>query len=199
MLAKILSQKRRELERIDFERGIKKIRKSLPQLDETRSLTRSLAEEEGISLIAEIKRRSPSKGLLAPDLDVEKTTSSYEKAGAKAISVLTEKNFFDGSFQDLELAHECTRLPILRKDFILEEFQVWESRYLGADAILLIVAILDPEKLRRFHSLARQIGLEVLVEVHTEEELGEGLKAGSEMVGINNRNLETFEVNGLRQ
>ncbi len=146
-------------------------------------------------MIAEIKRQSPSKGLLARDLDIEKTSGLYEKAGAAAISVLTEEEFFRGSIEDLKTARACSRLPVLRKDFILEEFQVWESKFVGADAILLIVAILCPEKLCSLHSLARQIGLEVLVEIHNEGELQEALELNPEMVGINNRNLENFEVN----
>lgn len=131
---------------------------------------------------------------MAWNLDVEETVRLYEKAGACAVSVLTEDEFFGGSVKDLKMAKSCTRLPVLRKDFILEEFQVWESRFLGADVILLIASILSSEKLPRLHSLAKQIGLEVLVEVHTERELQKALKVNPEMVGINNRNLKSFEV-----
>lgn len=194
MLDEILYQKRKELEKIDFEFEIERIRKAVSKLGSIKSFSKSLTEEKNISLIAEIKRRSPSRGLLASNLDVEKTTRLYEKAGACAISVLTEKKFFGGSVEDLKAAKDCTRLPVLRKDFITEEFQVWETKLVGADAILLIAGILDAEKLCALHSLAKKIGLEVLVEVHTEDELQKALKVNPEMVGINNRNLKSFEV-----
>ena len=194
MLDKILSQKRKEFQNVDFQSEIEKMKKRLSGLAPTRSFTQSLTLNKDISLIAEIKRSSPSQGPLVRDLDVEKTARVYEKAGASAISVLTENQFFDGSIEDLQKAKHCTQLPVLRKDFILEEFQVWESRFLGTDAILLIAGILSSEELNRFHSLAQQIGLEVLIEAHTEKELRKVLQINPGMVGINNRNLESFEV-----
>jgi indole-3-glycerol phosphate synthase len=194
MLAEILSQKRRDLESIDLVSETERMRNLASQSGPVRSLRQNLTEEREVSLIGEIKRRSPSRGLLAENLDVEKVTRSYEEAGAKAVSVLTETVFFGGSVDDLKTVRNCTELPILRKDFVLEEFQVWEAKALGADAILLIAAILDPETLHRLHTLAGQVGLEVLLEVHTEQELEEALKTGPEIVGINNRDLTSFET-----
>ncbi len=192
MLDRILAMKRRELQANGLD--IEKIRDAVVTMAPVRSLRQSLAEEKFVSLIAEVKRCSPSKGLLAPDLEVRKLVRTYEKAGVKGISVLTERNFFCGMPGDLIMAKDCTNLPVLRKDFILQESQVWESRFLGADAILLIAAILNPQRLQRLHSLAFEIGLEVSVEVHTEWELEAALKVDPQMIGINNRDLKTFKI-----
>jgi len=194
MLTEILRQKRKDLDGVNAASRIEALRAEVSCLGPTRSLKRSLTEEKTVSMLAEIKRRSPSKGLLAGDLNAGKTARLYEKAGARGISVLTESSFFGGSTDDLTAAGESTRLPVLRKDFILEEFQVWESRAIGADAILLIAAILTPEKLHKLYSTAGRIGLEVLVEAHTEADLREVLSMGPEIVGINNRDLDTFDV-----
>jgi indole-3-glycerol phosphate synthase len=154
----------------------------------------SLQSEKQVSIIAEIKRRSPSKGELASDLQAVETALTYERAGARAISVLTEEEFFAGSPEDLiEVNHEI-KLPILRKDFILDEFQIWESRFIGADAILLIASILETRKLADLYSLAYGIGLEVLVEIHDEDDLEKTIDIRPQIVGINNRNLKTFTV-----
>jgi indole-3-glycerol phosphate synthase len=194
MLDDILLHKKRELEGINQAAGIECIKQLISQLKPVLSLKQSLREDEGVSLIAEIKRRSPSKGTLAEDLSVEDTVQGYQRSGARAVSVLTDQHSFGGSTDDLMTAKHASSLPILRKDFIVEEYQIWESRLIGADAILLIVAILTPEKLSHYYSLARRIGLEVLAEVHTRDELETALTIRPEIIGINNRNLATFEV-----
>ena len=146
------------------------------------------------AIIAEIKKASPSKGLLAAQFDPPTTAQSYERGGAAAISVLTDTRFFQGGLGDLEAARAAVRLPVLRKDFTIADDHVAEAAAHGADAILLIAAILDLERLRRFRLYAAEFGMSVLVEVHDEGELELALKSGAEIIGVNNRNLRTFEV-----
>lgn len=147
-----------------------------------------------IKLIAEIKRASPSKGLLYSHPDIDHIAISYSRGGAAAISVLTEPSFFQGSYQDLIKTKAITGLPVLCKDFILEDYQVFESRVYGADAILLIAAIHETKYLRSLLTLANNLGLSVLTEVHNEREVQRALDAGASLIGINNRNLEDFSV-----
>jgi indole-3-glycerol phosphate synthase len=195
MLTDILKQKRKELREAGAESRMETLRTELSSLAPTRSLKQSLTRGAGAALIAEIKRRSPSRGTLARNLDPARTARLYEESGASAVSVLTDSTFFSGSNEDLKAAKSSTGLPVLRKDFILTEFQVRESRVIGADAILLIAAALEPGDLRDLYSIARRMGLDVLVEVHSEADLREALRLEPEIVGINNRNLETFDVN----
>ena len=148
----------------------------------------------GISLIAEHKRSSPSAGVIRADLELADVVCAYERAGARALSVLTEESRFGGALEDLAAARAASALPILRKDFIVEEYQVHEALAGGADAILLIVAALDTGTLIRLHSLATQLGLATLVEVHDAVELDVAHEIGSEIVGINNRDLTTLAV-----
>lgn len=148
-----------------------------------------------ISVIAEFKRRSPSKGDLRPDADVGSIVTAYETHGAAALSVLTDERFFGGRADDLRVARRTTDLPVLRKDFIIDEYQLWESAYIGADAVLLIARVLDDAQLRDYLAVARGgLGLAALVEVHDERELERALAAGATLVGVNNRNLDTFET-----
>jgi indole-3-glycerol phosphate synthase len=147
-----------------------------------------------LSVIAEHKRRSPSAGPIRDDLALEDVVSAYERGGAAALSVLTEGPSFDGSLDDLRAARAATRLPVLRKDFIVDGYQVLESYAAGADAILLIVAALSPAELASFHADATALGLSVLVEVHDERELDAALSLGAPVIGINNRDLTTLEV-----
>jgi indole-3-glycerol phosphate synthase len=148
----------------------------------------------GISVIAEHKRSSPSAGVIRADLELPDVVSAYERAGASALSVLTEEGRFGGALGDLAVARAAASLPILRKDFIVEEYQVHESLAAGADAILLIVAALDTGTLIRLHSLATQLGLATLLEVHDAVELDAAHEIGAGIVGINNRDLATLEV-----
>ena len=148
----------------------------------------------GISLIAEHKRRSPSAGPIRDDLSLEEVVAAYERGGAAALSVLTEGPNFGGSLDDLRRARAATRLPILRKDFTLDAYQVHEAHAAGADAILLIVAALDDPELRELHGLARELGLTALVEVHDARELERALALDPRLIGINNRDLTTLQV-----
>lgn len=148
----------------------------------------------GLSLIAEVKRASPSKGPLRPALDVGELVSAYESAGARAISVLTEQDYFAGSLDDLVTAAEHTSLPVLRKDFVIDAYQVYEARAFGASAVLLIAALLDDARMSRLSGLAFDLGLDVLLEVHDEAELARAAAIEGVIVGINNRDLHTFEV-----
>lgn len=148
----------------------------------------------GVGLIAEVKKASPSAGLIRPDFDPVTIAREYEVAGASCLSVLTDQKFFQGSLDFLRQIRAAVRLPLLRKDFIIDERQILEAARAGADAILLIVAILDNHRLQRFHALAREGGLAVLVEVHDTAELDRALAVNPALVGVNNRDLKTFRV-----
>lgn len=145
-----------------------------------------------VRLVAEVKKASPSRGVLAAGMDPVALACRYAEAGAAALSVLTDAPFFHGELEDLAAVRRAVTLPILRKDFILEEYQLWESRAWGADAILLIVAILEPGALRDLRQAAKGLGLAALVEVHTREELERALDSGATIVGVNNRDLRSF-------
>jgi indole-3-glycerol phosphate synthase len=146
------------------------------------------------AVIAEIKKASPSKGLLQPNFDPAFIATTYENGGAAALSVLTDGKYFQGSLADLELARGRTMLPVLRKDFTIDPIQIYEAAAHGADAILLIAALLDERQLRSYRELAEELGLSALVEVHDGEELKPAVASGAKIIGVNNRNLETFEV-----
>jgi indole-3-glycerol phosphate synthase len=154
----------------------------------------ALSRPDRLNIIAECKRRSPSKGVLRPEYDPAAIASGYAAAGAAAISVLTESTFFDGSLDHLLAVRASVSIPILRKDFIVSEYQVLEARAAGADAILLIVAALTPEELRSLAACATRWGLDALVEVHSADELSIALDAGATVIGVNNRNLRTLTV-----
>ena len=154
----------------------------------------ALLATSGASVIAEIKRRSPSKGLIREDFDPASIARAYADAGAACISVLTDSHFFGGSLADLETVRKTVAIPLLRKDFVIDPFQIDEARLAGADAILLIVAALDPDRLEALHDHARGLGLDVLVEVHSEDEFDRAEVLGATLVGVNNRDLRTFEV-----
>lgn len=150
--------------------------------------------DNGIAIISELKKASPSKGLLRPQYDPETIAKDYEKNGASCLSVLTESEFFLGSDDHLLTAKKTVELPILRKDFIIDEYQIYESRYIGADCILLIVAALSQQQLQDFFKLATELQLEVLIEINNEQELERALDIPTKMIGINNRNLRDFSV-----
>lgn len=163
-----------------------------------RGFARALRERSAIApaMIAELKKASPSKGLIRAEFDVAKLADSLKAGGATALSVLTDEPYFQGSLRNLEIASAQTELPCLRKDFIVDEYQIVEARAHAADAILLIVAALADEEIKRCTSFAHECGLDVLCEVHTDEELARvlDLNAGCDAYGVNNRNLSTFEV-----
>jgi len=146
------------------------------------------------SLIAEVKKASPSRGLIRADFDPAEIAAAYEQAGASAISVLTDEKYFQGRLEYLEAVHRAVSLPVLRKDFIIDAYQVYEARAAQADAILLIVAALSRERLSELMALAGELGMASLVEVHTAEELDAALEVGARIIGINNRDLRTFET-----
>jgi indole-3-glycerol phosphate synthase len=148
----------------------------------------------GVNIIAEIKRASPSKGDIAPDLDASRTASRYAKGGAAAISVLTDPTYFKGSLEDLTTARSVCNLPVLRKEFIISSYQVYQAASAGADAILLIARILTPRKLDQLYALCRDLGMDALVEIHTPDDARTVAACGARLVGINNRNLSTFET-----
>jgi len=170
------------------------IRKAALAAGPTRDFAGGLRRADGrLAVIAEFKRRSPSKGDLAPDLDPALTAKAYESGGAAALSVLTDGPFFGGTVADLQVASEAAALPILRKDFVIDGSQIWEARAIGADAVLLIVAAIpDDDLLAELHVLAADLGLAALVEAHDDAEVDRALAAGACIVGVNCRNLGTF-------
>ncbi len=155
---------------------------------------RSALRRDGISLIAEVKRQSPSKGSILPDMDVAHLATLYEQSGARAVSVLTDYKFFGGTMEDLVKVHTQTKLPCLRKEFIIDPYQIYEARAAGVAAVLLIVRILSDEELRGFRSLCRSLGISALVETHTEDEILRAIDCGANIIGINNRDLDTLEI-----
>lgn len=146
------------------------------------------------AIIAEIKKASPSRGILAHDFDPARIAKEYKKGGASALSVLTDRDFFQGRLEDLETARKAVGIPAIRKDFTIDEYHVVEAAAHGADAILLIAAVLDRQQLRCFRELAKQYRMAALVEVHDEAELDKAVASGAEIIGVNNRDLRTFEV-----
>ena len=192
ILARIVERKREELR----EAAAPLI--NLRQTAELKSLTKrdfaASLRSHHPAIISEIKKASPSRGVLAPDFDPVGLSRKYEAGGAAALSILTDRDFFQGSLEDLKAAREACKLPVLRKDFTISEYHVYEAAAAGADAILLIVAILDDAELRAFRELAAQCGMAALVEAHDARETETALKSGAEIIGINNRDLRTFQV-----
>lgn len=159
-----------------------------------RYFSKALSTNAGLKLIAELKQASPSQGMLRDRFDPVEIARIYEEEGAAAVSVLTEERFFRGSLDDLSRVRNVVSCPLLRKDFVIDEYQVYEARAFDADAVLLIAAILDDGRLKDFQSLARDLGMESLVEVHTEAEVDRALRADARLIGINNRDLATFKT-----
>ncbi|PCJ52730.1 MAG: indole-3-glycerol phosphate synthase [Candidatus Hydrogenedentota bacterium] len=153
---------------------------------------------EGISLIAEVKIASPSKGIMMEDADPVRLASIYEQCGANAVSVLTDEKYFQGSLNNMRVVERSIKLPVLRKEFIIDPYQIYEARAANADAILLIVRILTDEQLRDFRDLAESMGMGVLVETHDAPEIERALESGARIIGINNRDLSTFDVDYKR-
>jgi len=179
-------------------RSVDKVIDKVGNLDATRDFRGALHSRTQLGVIAEIKRRSPSKGDLAIDLNPSELAEKYEEGGASCLSVLTDAEFFGGSVDDLQAARGACSLPVLRKDFTVGELDVLDARLMGADCVLLIAAALDQQELRAFHQLALEIGLDALVEIHDEAELERALTAEATLIGVNQRDLLTFEVNHER-
>lgn len=194
ILDQIVSHKRREIEDRKNLYPIRLLEQSIYFPTPVVSLKKYLLREDKSGIIAEIKRKSPSKGIINSDISVERTSIGYMQAGASALSVLTDTQFFGGTNEDLVTARKFNFCPILRKDFILDEYQIVESKAIGADAVLLIAAVLEPDTLRKLSVFAHSFGLEVLVEVHDEEETKATSDTPVDLIGVNNRNLKTFEV-----
>jgi indole-3-glycerol phosphate synthase len=173
---------------------IKLLEQSIFFSSPTVSLKKYVKRADKTGIIAEFKRKSPSKGVINAYASVERTSLGYMQAGASALSILTDKHFFGGSNEDLKTARKYNFCPILRKDFTIDEYQIIEAKSIGADAILLIAAVLSPEKISKLVEFAHSLQLEVLLEVHNEEELLSNLNSGADLIGVNNRNLKTFEV-----
>ncbi len=197
ILDTIVEQKQREVALLPERRiAAGDLRDAMLERGERRDFLVALRKPRAgdIALIAEVKKASPSAGVICKDFDPIRIAKEYEAAGASCLSVLTDEQFFQGSLDYLRQIRAAVKLPLLRKDFIIDERQILEAIEWGADAILLIVAILDDVRLRHFHELAAQAGLAALVEVHDEAELDRALAAGAGLIGVNNRNLKTFKV-----
>ena len=194
ILDDIVSHKKQELERRKEAMPLAGLKDGRVLIENPRAFQEALTQSKDIALIAEIKEASPSAGLIRKDVDPVGIGRVYEGFGAAAISVLTDERFFHGSLANMKQVKEAVIIPVLRKDFIIDAYQIYESRAAGADAVLLIVAVLSDDELRAFLSLCRDLGLEALVEVHTESERDRALEAGAEVIGINNRDLTTFAV-----
>lgn len=192
-LDKILSNKKMEVDERKSLYPIPLLKRSVYCNSQTVSLAKYLKRDDKNGIIAEIKRHSPSQGYLNKYLNVERTSVGYMQAGASALSVLTDAEFFKGTSEDLSTARKFNFCPILRKDFIIDEYQIEESRSIGADAILLIAAVLSKGEIEKFTELAHSLGLEVLLEIHGEEEL-EKIYDRVDIVGVNNRNLKTLQI-----
>lgn len=202
ILAEILAVKQEEVAAARGKRPLAAVRAAAEAAPPSRGFERALREGPGMRVIAEVKKASPSKGLIRPDFDPVAIARAYEANGAACLSVLTDERFFQGSLSYLEEIRQAVTLPLLRKEFIIDEYQVYEARAAGADAILLIVSAFvgecaqgrTPADLNRLAALARSLGMDVLTEVHTADEMALALDSGATLVGINNRNLKTFET-----
>lgn len=197
ILEAIVEQKRREVAPLPVRRvATGELRAALLARDERRDFLAALRRPRAgdIALIAEVKKASPSAGVLCGNFDPVRIAQEYEAAGASCLSVLTDEKFFQGSLDYLRQIRAAVKLPLLRKDFIIDERQILEAVEWGADAILLIAAILDDARLKHFHALATEAGMTALVEVHDEAELDRALALSAALIGVNNRNLKTFQV-----
>jgi indole-3-glycerol phosphate synthase len=195
ILDKIIAHKKLEVDAQKLHTPLGEIKRNLADVDAVRRFKEAISVQGKVNLIAEIKKASPSRGVIRSDFDPEAIAITYEENGAAAISVLTDREFFQGDLSFLSRVRSVTSsVPILRKDFVIDEYQIYQSRLAGADAILLIAAILDLPTLTRFLSIASDVDLDCLVEVHTADELRLALDTDAPVIGINNRDLRTFET-----
>ncbi|HID07323.1 MAG TPA: indole-3-glycerol phosphate synthase TrpC [Armatimonadetes bacterium] len=194
ILERILTVKREELSNAMVHKPLMMLESELPYAPPVRPFDDAIRRTARINLIAELKKASPSKGVIRSDFDAEKLLCEYEASPASALSILTDERFFQGSVQYLTLAKHLTTKSVLRKDFIISEYQIIEARAWGADAVLLIVTALEPGQLSDLLNLTHQVDMHALVEVHDATELDIALQAGARIIGINNRDLKTFDV-----
>lgn len=194
ILEKIIADKYREVADKKSILPVKLLEQSIYFEGKVVSMKKYVTNPEKSGIIAEFKRKSPSKGMINASASVEKVSIGYMQAGASALSILTDKEYFGGTAEDLKIARKFNFCPILRKDFVVDEYQIIEAKSIGADCILLIAAALKPENLKSLAAFAKSLGLEVLMEVHDREELDRSLCEDLDLVGVNNRNLKTFEV-----
>lgn len=194
ILDKIVARKKEEVASAKAKNSIKELEAFPAFSRETYSLKSFLTDPAKSGIIAEFKRKSPSKGIINDQVTVEEVTTGYAKAGASALSVLTDHDFFMGHEDDLIAARKVNEIPILRKDFMVDEYQIIEAKAIGADTILLIAACLTPEEILNFAKLAKSLGLSTLLEVHNREELCRSMNPHLDVIGVNNRNLKDFTV-----
>ena len=197
ILNKILATKREEIAKASAIKSLKEIHEEALAQPEPRDFVGNLAKKDAANLpavIAEIKKASPSKGVIREDFNPAEIAKSYEQAGAACLSVLTDEQYFQGSAAYLKQARDACSLPVLRKDFMIDPYQVVEARAMGADCILLIAAALELKQMQLLEDISHELGMAVLVEVHNQKELDLALELGTPLVGINNRNLRTFDV-----
>lgn len=197
ILSLIVDHKKEEVKTLKLKRSESSLRAETENAKNSRSFADAMAVKDSadIRIIAEIKRASPSKGDIRADLDAAAYAASYERGGASAISVLTERKWFKGSIEDLKAAKRSTTLPVLRKDFIISTYQIYESAVIGADAVLLIARILTQQQLSEYLDLCRQLKLDALVEIHSTDDLEKIKDTDAKLIGINNRNLKSFDTN----
>jgi indole-3-glycerol phosphate synthase len=196
VLSEIIAKKRERVEEAKTLVALETFRRDafVRRESSTPHALRSALQNDGINVIAEFKRRSPSKGVIRADADLASIVQSYKAGGAVALSVLTEEDYFDGSLADLRTTKATVDLPVLRKDFLFDEYQVFEAAAAGADAILLIVSVLDDDQLESLRTLADELGMDALVEVHNADEMKRATASNAKLIGVNNRNLRTFQV-----
>jgi len=194
ILDEIVANKQKEVAERKSLVPVKLLEQSIYFDNQVVSMKKYVTKPEKTGIIAEFKRKSPSKGLINGSAKIEQTSIGYMQAGASALSILTDEKFFGGKNEDLTLARKYNFCPVLRKDFVIDEYQLIEAKSIGADCILLIAAVLEPNRLEALARFAKQLGLEVLMEVHDREELERSLNDSLDLVGVNNRNLKTFEV-----
>ncbi|HTC20085.1 MAG TPA: indole-3-glycerol phosphate synthase TrpC [bacterium] len=194
ILQKIAETKRVEIAELKKTRGLSSLKEGARAQAAPRDFLKAVHRPGRLSLIGELKKASPSKGVLKQDFQIEPLAKAYAKAGVHALSVLTDVQYFQGDLSYLKKAKEVSGLPVLRKDFLIDEHQIYEAREAGADAILLIAAMMPPAKLKELMAVADELKMTALVEVHDERELEVALRAGTRLMGINNRNLDDFTV-----
>jgi indole-3-glycerol phosphate synthase len=194
VISRIIEEKRRVVEEAKRLKTKEELIRDISNISVNSSFKRNISRPHHMNLIAEIKKASPSKGIIRGDFNPVKIAVTYQAHGASAISVLTDERFFEGRLEDLKSVKESVSLPVLRKDFIIDEYQIYESVMFGADAILLIADLLSDSEMTGFYQLAISLGLDVVLEVHDEEDIDKAIATGGDIIGINNRDLHTFKV-----